>query len=82
LSGDFNNNGTVDAADYIVWRKTDGTPTGYNTWRSHFGQTAGSAAGQSNAESPSAAVPEPAALTFMLIMGIFALYVRRSAAAP
>ena len=24
LPGDYNNNGTVDAADYVVWRKTDG----------------------------------------------------------
>jgi hypothetical protein len=26
LLGDFNGNGFVDAADYIAWRKTDGTP--------------------------------------------------------
>ena len=25
LPGDFNNDGTVDAADYVVWRKTDGS---------------------------------------------------------
>ena len=25
LPGDFNSDGTVDAADYVVWRKTDGT---------------------------------------------------------
>ena len=30
--GDFNGDGTVDAADYVVWRKTDGTPLGYDTW--------------------------------------------------
>ena len=42
LPGDFNNNGTVDAADYVVWRKTDGTPADYNTWRTNFGQTVGS----------------------------------------
>ena len=40
LPGDFNNDGTVDAADYVVWRKSDGTPAGYNAWRTHFGQTA------------------------------------------
>ena len=39
IPGDFNHDGTVDAADYVVWRKTDGTPAGYNTWRTHFGQT-------------------------------------------
>ena len=24
ISGDYNNNGTVDAADYVVWRKNPG----------------------------------------------------------
>ena len=42
LAGDYNDNGVVDAADYVVWRKTDGTPAGYNLWRTHFGQTGGS----------------------------------------
>ncbi len=32
--GDYNLNGLVDAADYVVWRKTDGTAGGYNVWRS------------------------------------------------
>ncbi len=36
--GDYNSNGVVDAADYVVWRKTDGTLAGYNTWRAHFGE--------------------------------------------
>jgi hypothetical protein len=27
LAGDFNRDGAVDAADYVVWRKMDGTPT-------------------------------------------------------
>ena len=27
IPGDFNHDGTVDAADYVVWRKTDGTPS-------------------------------------------------------
>ena len=40
FSADYNQNGTVDAADYVVWRKNDGTPDGYNTWRTHFGRTA------------------------------------------
>ena len=62
IPGDFNHNGVVDAADYIVWRKTDGTPAVYNAWRTHFGQTFGSGAGT----SAIAAVPEPA--TFVLLM--------------
>ena len=42
IPGDFNNNGTVDAADYVVWRKGIGvapTQDNYNLWRAHFGQT-------------------------------------------
>ena len=41
IPGDFNFDGFVDAADYVTWRKTDGTPAGYNVWRTHFGQPAG-----------------------------------------
>jgi hypothetical protein len=59
LAGDFNNDGTVDAADYPVWRKglgTTYTQSDYNIWRAHFGQTAGSGTGShSFAQS---AVPE------------------------
>jgi hypothetical protein len=61
LSGDFNHDGTVDAADYIVWRKTDNSPEGYTTWRAQFGESVGSGLGA----SASATVPEPA--TFMLL---------------
>jgi PEP-CTERM motif len=61
--GDYNQNGVVDAADYVVWRKTDGTSTGYSTWRTHFGQTFGSGSGV----SANAAVPEPATLMLMVL---------------
>jgi hypothetical protein len=44
IPGDFNNNGTVDAADYVVWRKTDGMQDGYNLWRMNFGRTSGASA--------------------------------------
>jgi hypothetical protein len=81
LQGDYNRDGAVDAADYVVWRSqmgteganliADGNRNGvidqgdYDVWRSHFGQSSGSGA--------SAAVPEPAlcalALTAVLAMG-------------
>jgi hypothetical protein len=67
LPGDYNENGAVDAADYIVWRNTVGeTGAGlaadgngnneidagdYDVWRLHFGNTAGN-----DAPVP---VPEP-----------------------
>jgi hypothetical protein len=76
LTGDYNNDGTVDAADFVVWRKYSGTTTTlpndphggtigaiqFNTWRAHFGQTAGSGA------SSNASVPEPAS-AILLILG-------------
>lgn len=44
LDGDFNQDGTVDAADYVVWREGLGTVYGsgdYTLWRENFGKTAG-----------------------------------------
>jgi hypothetical protein len=64
LLGDYNEDGVVDAADYVVWRKTDGTQEGYDTWRANFGRTAGS--GASTSTDATAAVPEP--LTFSVIL--------------
>jgi sugar lactone lactonase YvrE len=59
--GDFNVDGAVDAADYVVWRKGLGVthfPDDYNVWREHFGETAGS--------SFNAAVPEPSGAWLLL----------------
>jgi Concanavalin A-like lectin/glucanases superfamily len=53
--GDFNQNGSADAADYVVWRKSDGDPGRYNLWRTNFGRTVGD--GPSSGSI--AAVPEP-----------------------
>jgi hypothetical protein len=40
VAGDHNNNGKVDGADYVVWRKTNiNGAAGYTTWRSNFGAT-------------------------------------------
>ena len=65
LAGDYNHNGTVDAADYVVWRKNDGTQDGYNTWRGNFDRTAGSGA------MSDATVPEPAsAMCFLMLATI------------
>jgi hypothetical protein len=39
--GDHNGDGSVDAADYVAWRKDPanfgGNPAGYNEWRQNFG---------------------------------------------
>jgi probable HAF family extracellular repeat protein len=62
--GDFNANGVVDAADYVVWRKRNGSQAEYNTWRSNFGLPAGSGSG--SAAGVQAAVPEPAAFVILM----------------
>jgi hypothetical protein len=68
VAGDYNNNGTVDAADFVLWRNggplqnesaSPGTidQADYEAWRASFGAMAGGgSAGQA-----AAAVPEPAA---------------------
>jgi hypothetical protein len=72
--GDYNGDGSVDAADYVVWRKTDGTPRGFDTWRTHFGQEAGRAA-LSNAE-----VPEPRTQLLLIMGALLALFSGRRVA--
>ena len=72
IPGDFNNDGTVDAADYVVWRNGLGatyTQTHYNLWRAHFGQTAATAAAHVwAAGSSTPAVAEPATLTLFALL--------------
>ena len=81
LPGDYNEDGAVDAADYIVWRKglgTTYTQPDYDVWRAHFGQSAGSGAGTA-IDSPYAVVPEPNALLLSLLGVAGLLMVRRYA---
>jgi hypothetical protein len=78
LVGDYNHNGTVDAADYVVWRNTldstsvldaDGDRDGtvdqddYNVWRAAFGSVA-----SADAALQTATVPESTSV-YMLIAG-------------
>jgi hypothetical protein len=63
LPGDFNVDGIVDAADYVVFRKgtlPPSAPTDYDTWRQHFAEsTPGEAASAAGLDTPTPAVPEP-----------------------
>jgi len=63
LDGDYNGDGTVDAADYDVWRRTDGSPAGYNLWRTNFGESLPGAGGGAGA------VPEPSSVA-LLVLGL------------
>src|SRR5262249_6463833 len=76
VSGDFNNDGKVDAVDYGTWRKNEvanlslpndnGATTQadrFTLWRANFGKPSGTGSGDGLG---SGAVPEPASLLLML----------------
>ena len=71
LAGDYNGDGTVDTADYVVWRKNDGTQDGYDTWRANFGRTffTGSGATTTGSASANPAIPEPSTLVLLAFGG-------------
>jgi len=64
LSGDYDRNGIVDAADYVVWRKSDGSSAGYGTWRENFGRTVGTGGDADDATG----VPEPMTLNLVSLV--------------
>jgi hypothetical protein len=80
--GDFNDDGTVDAADYVVWRNGLGTlftQSDYDIWRVNFGKSLNPGSGSAryghrdsaplaSAEPLSAAVPEPTSKTFLVMV--------------
>jgi hypothetical protein len=82
LFGDYNDDGIVDAADYVTWRKFNGSgttlpndqspgsvlPVDYDVWSQNFGETnSGSSGG----------VPEPALATLMMMLIAFCAGNRR-----
>ncbi|HEX3599240.1 MAG TPA: PEP-CTERM sorting domain-containing protein [Lacipirellulaceae bacterium] len=78
VPGDYNGNGVVDAADYVLWRnggplQNEGASTGtvdaadYDFWRAHFGNTSGSGSSLTGGS-----VPEPGSLVLLLVGGIAA----------
>jgi hypothetical protein len=84
LPGDFNHDGTVDAADYVVWRKNDGGLQAYDTWRANFGSSLGPGSGSAlpSAEPLSANVPEPSSLALLTLAMAAILRRRRSRPRP
>lgn len=71
VPGDFNHDGNVDSADYVAWRKTDGTQLGYNTWRANFGVTATSIVAAAQV------VPEPTVTVKLTPIACALLLIRR-----
>jgi hypothetical protein len=72
LDGDYNDDGRVDAADYVIWRKSGGAPQGYSIWRTNFGRSSGAGAGSAVAGT----VPEPAAV-LLALFGLAAICLGR-----
>jgi hypothetical protein len=73
LPGDFNQDGIVNAADYVTWKNGLGTAYtqgDYDIWRTHFGQTL--SAGMATSRT----VPETSPWTIGLI-GVAALCANR-----
>jgi fibronectin-binding autotransporter adhesin len=88
VAGDYNENGVVDAADYVLWRNSVGPGSlpneggispgvidtaDYSFWRSRFGATSGAASGVG-----SNAVPEPnGALVIAELLVVLSGFARR-----
>jgi hypothetical protein len=89
VSGDFNGDGSVDAADYVIWRKNPNgvfTADDYTMWRTNFGRTSsGAAAGYPLGASVGpqlVTVPGPATFTLSGFALISLLACRRNDAHP
>jgi hypothetical protein len=95
LLPDYNDNGEVDAADYVLWRNTlgdtgaglaaDGNNDGvvnqadYTLWRAHFGAVVPPGGGAALAGGATAAVPEPASMMLFVVGAVLAWPRRRRA---
>jgi lysozyme len=89
-AGDYNHDGTVNAADYVIWRKTKGSTLNltadgsandvvdnadYTYWRNRFGKTfAGSGSGS---DLNSGSVPEPCSISLLLSAVFCWMFARR-----
>jgi hypothetical protein len=72
LDADYNNNGVVDAADDVVWRKGlspfPNSASDHNLWRNQFGQSVPGASPEP--ASSYAGVPEPTTFAILVASGI------------
>jgi hypothetical protein len=90
--GDFNDDGAVNAADYVIWRKNTGNSAlpndngltnqsaRFSLWKSNFGETLGSSASAGDALSGST-IPEPDSIVLLAIASIV-FYSRRRRTVP
>lgn len=74
--GDFDHSGTVESADYVVWRKSNNLAADYNLWRAHFGE--GPFGGLATEHTPT---PELSSIT-LLAIGSAGFFTRRRKPVP
>jgi hypothetical protein len=85
IPGDYNDNGVVDAGDYVLWRKggplqfevdTPGTVNAadYTAWRVRYGKTT---AGAGSGSIDVSTIPEPAAIVLVMVGIILQVSYRR-----
>jgi hypothetical protein len=72
LSGDFNQDGIVDAADYIAWRKSGNSDVDYEAWLANFGTN------HSVESNSNSAVPEPSASWMLALVALIMVHAGRS----
>lgn len=91
-SGDYNQDGIVNAADYTVWRNSlgqganlaaDGNTSmwidggDFAVWKANYGEGVGSGATVSSSELIAADVPEPKTCTLLVVAGLLILSYQR-----
>ena len=57
IAGDFNADGAVDAADYVVWRNGDGSAEAYDAWRDNFGASSAQGGGIFGGDNATPTIP-------------------------
>jgi hypothetical protein len=82
LLGDYNHDGVVDTADYVVWRKSGmNGQQGYNDWRANLGSATPGFGASSPDGTGLATLPEPTAwLTIIFGVGVISTCRRRNSA--
>jgi hypothetical protein len=76
-AADFNQDGIVNAADYVKWRRSNGSQADFNLWRANFGNTRGGTFGGGSGSQAAHGVPEPSSAMMLLACGLLLVTGRR-----
>jgi hypothetical protein len=77
LAGDFNDDGSVDAADYVAWRNGLGgeyNATDYDEWRASFGTNSAATSAPNPGAFPMNLVPEPLTMPLFAVASVLGLH--------